>query len=615
MSKHDSEARGITRRGFLGAACAVVGTTAATAAMPAAALAVEQGVIGDWAADGSKNVAVPDSAATNASGLDGTYREHNAAAFPANDATPIAPRAVPETWDYECDVCVVGAGGGGLNAAARAAELGADVICVEALGLHGGNAQSAGMCGILGGYSGQNKKHFAFPSYPFDAQALTDWAMDEYHYAADPKLIYKIASEGGKSLDWMADCGVRWRLGEVPVYVAPKNATLDHHVLKMKDATDAMFAFGQKNGVRYKFQCPATALVRDDSGRIVGLVAREDFGREVYIHAKGAVILTAGGFCNNKALLEKYIPTAAMGCASSYLVGGETGECFRMGLGAGADVSGFNSSASFDGGVDWQAEGGQWARFLYDGMTQLSRQPWLTIDRCGNRLRYMDSRVAEDGANAIYALGDLATIQMTPPGHRSYIIFDADYEDHLAGFAQEHCRKLITPDLEQIDKVPEHYRDWHHGVQDAIDADVLKRRDTLEELEADLGFAPGVLTEAVAKWNECCERGEDDFMYPMPPEWLHAIVKPPFYGCRIGGNLYGTKAGLLINDQMQVVGTHGLVIPGLYAGWHTAGGACGENSYIGDPILGSLMGDVGLAFCGGYLCGTSAVEHELQGAK
>ena len=108
-----------------------------------------------------------------------------------------------------------------------------------------------------------------------------------------------------------------------------------------------------------------------------------------------------------------------------------------------------------------------------------------------------------------------------------------------------------------------------------------------------------------------CEKGEDDFLYPMPPEWLHAITTPPFYGCRIGGNLYGTKAGLLINDQMQVVGTNGLVIPGLYAGWHTAGGACGENSYIGDPILGSLMGDVGLAFCGGYLCGTSVIDNEF----
>lgn len=63
------------------------------------------------------------------------------------------------------------------------------------------------MCGILGGYSGQEEKKFAFPSYPFDPKALTDWAMDEYHYAADPKLIYRLACEGGKSLDWMADCG------------------------------------------------------------------------------------------------------------------------------------------------------------------------------------------------------------------------------------------------------------------------------------------------------------------------------------------------------------------------------------------------------------------------
>jgi hypothetical protein len=606
----------LSRRDFLTKAALVTGTAAgACVAGATSAFAVPEGAIGDWSADGSSTVKTPDSSATNASSSDGTYRELNGAAFPANDATPIEPRPVPATWDAECDIVVVGAGGGGLNAAARAVQLGAEVICVEAMALHGGNAQSAGMCGILGGLSMQESKHFAFPSYPFDPAKLTAWAMDEYHYAADPQLIYKIAEQGGPSLDWMADeCGVQWRLGEVPVYVAPKNSTLDHHVLKMKDATDTMYEYGQMKGVDYRFRCPAKALVQDESGRIVGLVVDADYDHEVYIHARAAVILTAGGFCNNKALLERYIPTAAMGCASSYLIGGEKGECFRMGLGVGADVSGFNSSASFDGGVDWASEGGAWAHFLYDGMTQLSRQPWLTIDRCGNRLRYMDSRIAEDGANAIYALGDLATIQMAVPGHRSYVIFDSRYEEYLAGFAQEHCRKLLTPDLEQIDKVPEHYRDWRHGVEDALAADVLKERNTLEELERDLGLATGVLTEAVARWNETCERGEDDFLYPLPPEWLHAISTPPFYGCRIGGNIYGTKAGLLINPEMQVVGVDGRVIPGLYAGWHTAGGACGENSYIGDPILGSLMGDVGLAFCGGYLCGTSAVEHEMTGA-
>ena len=136
---------------------------------------------------------------------------------------------------------------------------------------------------------------------------------------------------------------MRWRLGEVPVYVAPKNSTLDHHVLKMKDATDAMYNYGYAHGVDFHFQSPAVALVQDADGRIVGVVVREGYGEEKYIHAERAVILTAGGFCNNKALLQRYIPTAAMGCASSYLVGGETGECFRMGLGVGADVSGYNS--------------------------------------------------------------------------------------------------------------------------------------------------------------------------------------------------------------------------------------------------------------------------------
>ena len=60
----------------------------------------------------------------------------------------------------------------------------------------------------------------------------------------------------------MADCGVKWRLGEVPVYVAPKNSTLDHHVLKMKDATDAMYDYGVSKGVEFIFRCPPRRLCK-----------------------------------------------------------------------------------------------------------------------------------------------------------------------------------------------------------------------------------------------------------------------------------------------------------------------------------------------------------------
>lgn len=643
VSAH-TEGTAVSRRDFLAGMFAAGTAVAAVSAMPGFAFAAEsaevikgaefgkpatnglEGIvtttdssvietsnagIGSWARDNRYAVDLVPSKDTNASALGGMARELNSSSFPADNAEPIAPLPIPEKWDRECDICVIGAGGGGLNAAARAAEEGAKTICVEAMSIWGGNAQSAGMCGIFGGMKMQDEQKFAFPQWPFDPQKLTDYALDKYHYAMDPDLLYLIADQGHRALDWMAECGVEWRLGGVPVYVAPKKATLDHHVLKMKDATDAMYMFAQNKGCEFIFNAPAYALVRDENDRIVG-VKCDTIEGDFYIHATKAVIMTAGGFCNNKALLEKYCPTAAMACASNYLIGEEKGMCMRMGLGAGADVSGFNSSASFDGGVDWQAEGQMWGRFLYDGMTQLSRQPWLTIDRSGQRVRYLDSNVEKDGPNAIYALGDLATLQMARPGHRSYIVFDSTFEDHVEGFDQEHCRMLLTPGREQEEKIPEHYRDWHNGMQDALDADVLKKRDSLEELERDLGFAEGVLQDAVAHWNENCEKGEDDYLYPMPTEWLHAISKPPFYGCRIGGNLYGTKAGLMINNRMQVLDTRGQAIPGLYAGWHTAGGACGENSYIGQPVLGSLMGDVGLAFCGGYIAGGSAVENEMN---
>lgn len=167
--------RTYSRRDFLERAALFVGGTAAAGAAAtgaAAGVAYADERIGNWAADGSHEVELPASEATNASAFDGTYRDHNPEAFPANDASPIPPRAVPEAWDYECDICVVGAGGGGLNAAARSAELGAHTICVEALGLHGGNAQEAGMCGILAACPCRRTRSSPSPAIPLAPRPL-----------------------------------------------------------------------------------------------------------------------------------------------------------------------------------------------------------------------------------------------------------------------------------------------------------------------------------------------------------------------------------------------------------------------------------------------------------
>lgn len=44
----------------------------------------------------------------------------------------------------------------------------------------------------------------------------------------------------------------------------------------------------------------------------------------------------------------------------------------------------------------------------------------------------------------------------------------------------------------------------------------------------------------------------------------------------------------------------GAVIPGLYAGWHTAGGSAGDGNAAARPLTG-MYADLGLAFVGGYM--------------
>jgi fumarate reductase flavoprotein subunit len=60
---------------------------------------------------------------------------------------------------------------------------------------------------------------------------------------------------------------------------------------------------------------------------------------------------------------------------------------------------------------------------------------------------------------------------------------------------------------------------------------------------------------------------------------------------------------------MQVISTEGKPIPGLYAGFHTAGGESGESVLNGLPF-GSMYGSNLLSYVGGWMAadGISANE-------
>ena len=209
------------------------------------------------------------------------------------------------------------------------------------------------------------------------------------------------------------------------------------------------------------------------------------------------------------------------------------------------------------------------------------------------------------------ALTDQGAVEMSQPGGRTYVCFDSKFEDLVNEnyFKQSVCRvgKVIPDDDPLIDRVPEWQRDWRNAFQMMVDAGAVKECDTIEELEEALGLREGVLVQAVKDWNAACEAGEDTVpTYKYDPSWLIPISEPPYYGAKLGGNLFATKCGLRINPKMQVIDTEGAVIPGLYAGWHTAGGSNGENNLAGKPFNG-LYGDVGLSFLGGYVAAGSII--------
>lgn len=518
-------------------------------------------------------------------------------------AQPIPPEEPPATWDKEADIVVVGTGTGGVIAAAYAADAGNSVITVEKLATPGGSSQHSAVFICPGGSKLQNAA-----GVPWDPEALIATLQTAYEYTVDVPLLRQLVYKAPECIDWTGDMGVKWSMDPLfgETALCWEGSTADgFYPLATKFVTDHMYEVGQSKGAEYIFNTTCEALVKDGD-RIVGLKVTDLEDTTTYIHANKAVILCAGGFAVNRDMLKKYAPSAYEGAASAYIMPCDTGECTRMGLGVGADMVGFDSFTCFNGGLDDLAYGtGPFQHYLYSGDNQLSRQPWLLIDKMGKRYPYQDSD--PESPDDIVGLVGQANIEMSRAGHRGYAIFDADYETNIFKLRQAACRRPITPDMAGVERMPEDVgpHDWRVGVQRALDRGAIKTSDTVEGLAAELELDPVVLEDAVDHWNEICASGVDP-EYGYKPYWLNPVAKAPFYGIRIGGQLYSVKGGLRVNPQMQVINTEGKIIPGLYAGFHTAGGSTGEG--VWDY---SVLAENGLSGTGGFIAAQSAINEEV----
>lgn len=519
-----------------------------------------------------------------------------------SEADPIPPVAPPKSWDQEADIVVIGTGGGGLAASALAAQGKASVITLEKSSDVGGSTQHAAVLVCYGGTRYQNAIQFAVPSFPFDPKAVVSMLWGDYQFTPYEPLLVALATQGPKCIDWMGDLGVPWDFdpGYGPAVLCWKGETAGGFYGSASKKTVAfMYEKAKEFGAKFLVSTKAETLVRDDSGRIIGVKATGKDGASLYVHAKKAVIMTAGGYSQNRDMQEKYAPSLFKGATAAFTNTTDTGDCIRMGLGAGADFAGLDSWVCFDGGLDDYAYGtGPFAHGFYQGDNILVRQPWLSIDRNGARYRY------QNGTSPTGPSGTAAT-QMSRVGHRGYVIFDNNWEKLTPNFNAG--RATWTPDTPNVDRIEGSPKDWVTGANAGIKRGAIKKSDTVEGLAKELGLEPEVLTAAVDNWNQICANGEDP-EYGYLPAWLIPIKDAPFFGARVGGQIESTKGGVRVNEKMQVLNEQGEVISGLYAGFHTAGGAIGESSYSGGAAGGSLLGSQCLSWASGYMAAENALN-------
>lgn len=151
-----------------------------------------------------------------------------AVAIPANaDRTYQNPHQIPEVWDLEADVVVIGSGPTGLIAALRARDAGASVIIVEANYDVGGHGLMNGGTIQLGGGTKMQKKFGIEDSPDLMFRDLTDWSvvetngMPEYRYN-DRAVQRALADNSARTYDYMEENGVKFL--EIPPTTAGAHA-------------------------------------------------------------------------------------------------------------------------------------------------------------------------------------------------------------------------------------------------------------------------------------------------------------------------------------------------------------------------------------------------------
>ena len=320
---------------------------------------------------------------------------------------------------------------------------------------------------------------------------------------------------------------------------------------------ELLLQYIQELGYDVDFKTSLAKLEKNSDGRITGIIAQStEDDHFIRYNANQGVLLACGGFPGNPYMMEQLDPLGTSVTTACSYSPADKGYGIRAAVWAGANLDKEAAPMLFDRGIvapgvdagyvdSDSAFGGK----AFPGKIRQynpGTQPFLKVNRNGERF-----------ANESSPYNDIVYAAAHQPGRVYAQICDANILEDAKRFHTIGCSAQTRNGGEK----------YIQGKMDeAIEAGALFKCDTLDELADKMGFtgaAKDTFLATVERYNELYDKQNDED-FGKPAYRLSAIRTAPFYGCWLGASLLTTEQGIAINEKGQALDNDNKPMPGLY---------------------------------------------------
>ena len=475
--------------------------------------------------------------------------------------------AITETVDT--DILIVGAGNGGMFAAAYAAANGLNFRVIEQNAnvqdtRHWYGAIDSAAAKEAGEKPADRAKLLSeisrYASGKCDQRVVKTWINES---AAMHDFMRSILEDKyGWVCDFTSGSEAAW-----PTENAEHNTDYlfpvqEHNYMASESASglarnELLLQYIQELGYDVDFKTSLAKLEKNSEGRITGIIAQStEDDHFIRYNANKGVLLACGGFPGNPYMMEQLDPLGTSVTTACSYSPADKGYGIRAAVWAGANLDKEAAPMLFDRGVVAPGVDGGYvdSDTAFGGKAFPGRirqynpgtQPFLKVNRNGERF-----------ANESCPYNDIVYAAAHQPGRVYAQICDANILEDAKRFHTIGCSAQTRNGGEK----------YIQGKMDeAIEAGALFKCDTLDELADKMGFtgaAKDTFLATVERYNELYDKQNDED-FGKPAYRLSAIRTAPFYGCWLGASLLTTEQGIAINEKGQALDNNNQPMEGLY---------------------------------------------------